>query len=185
MLDPQVLLQIGWTSVATSTCYVLFALAFALTLKVARVWNFAQAGIMGLAFYAMFAAMLQWGWPHAAGFAFGLGVAIAASVAVETWGYRVLRRRRSSTLVLFIFAIVVAEFVAYLLALLFGTEPQSLTKSLVSEVHLVGGVAITSWDLKALAATAVTCAGLSAFMRFTRQGQFLSAVADNGELAEL
>jgi branched-subunit amino acid ABC-type transport system permease component len=184
MFDLPILLQIGWTSVATSTCYVLFALAFALTLKVAQVWNFAQAGTMGLAFYAMFAAMLGWGWPHAAGFAFGLAVAVAASAAVEVWGYRVLRRRRSSALLLFIFAIVVAEFVAYLLSLVFGTEPQSLTKSLTSEIYLVGGVAISSWDLTALAVTAAACAALFAFLRFTRQGQFLHAVADNGELAE-
>lgn len=185
MFDLPILLQIGWTSLATSTYYVLFAVAFALTLKVAQVWNFAQAGIMGVAFYAMFAAMLGWGWPHLAGFAFGLAIAIATSVAVETWGYRVLRRRRSSALLLFIFAIVVAEFVAYLLSLLFGTEPQSLTKSLTSEIHLVGGVAISSWDLNALALTAAACAALFAFLRFTRQGQFLYAVADNGELAEL
>lgn len=184
MFDLPILLQIGWTSVATSTYYVLFALAFALTLKVAQVWNFAQAGTMGLAFYAMFAAMLGWGWPYPAGFAFGLAVAVAASAAVEVWGYRVLRRRRSSTLLLFIFAIVVAEFIAYLLSLLFGTEPQSLTKSLTSEIYLVGGVAISSWDLHALAVTAAACAALFAFLRFTRQGQFLHAVADNGELAE-
>lgn len=184
MFDLPILLQIGWTSVATSTYYVLFALAFALTLKVAQVWNFAQAGTMGLAFYAMFAALLGWGWPHAAGFAFGLAVAVAASAAVEVWGYRVLRRRRSSALLLFIFAIVVAEFVAYLLSLVFGTEPQSLTKSLTSEIYLVGGVAISSWDLTALAVTAAACAALFAFLRFTRQGQFLHAVADNGELAE-
>lgn len=185
MFDLPILLQIGWTSLATSTYYVLFAVAFALTLKVAQVWNFVQAGIMGLAFYAMFAAILGWGWPHLAGFAFGLAIAIATSVAVETWGYRVLRRRRSSPLLLFIFAIVVAEFVAYLLSLVFGTEPQSLTKSLTSEIHLVGGVAISSWDLNALALTAAACAALFAFLRFTRQGQFLYAVADNGELAEL
>ena len=80
MFDLPILLQIGWTSVATSTCYVLFALAFALTLKVAQVWNFVQAGVMGLAFYAMYAALLKWGWPHWAGFAFGLAVAVAASV---------------------------------------------------------------------------------------------------------
>lgn len=185
MFDLPILLQIGWTSVATSTYYVLFALAFALTLKVAQVWNFAQAGTMGLAFYAMFAAMLGWGWPHPAGFAFGLAVAVAASAAVEVWGYRVLRHRRSSPLLLFIFAIVVAEFIAYLLSLLFGTEPQSLTKALTSEIHLVGGVAISDWDLGALAVTALVCAALAAFLRYTRQGQFLYAVADNGELAEL
>src|SRR3990172_4183520 len=180
MFDLPILLQIGWTSLATSTYYVLFAIAFALTLKVAQVWNFVQAGIMGLAFYAMFAAMLGWGWPHLAGFAFGLAIAVAASIAVEIWGYRVLRRRRSSPLLLFIFAIVVAEFVAYLLSLLFGTEPQSLTKSLTSDIYLVGGVAISGWDLNALAATAAACAALFAFLRFTRQGQFLYAVADNG-----
>jgi len=185
MFDPQVLLQIAWTSVATSTYYVLFAIAFALTLKVAQVWNFAQAGVMGLAFYAMYAAMLRWQWPHLAGFALGLAVAIAASVCVEAWGYRVLRRRRSSPLLLFIFAIVVAEFIAYLLSLLFGTEPESLTRSLVSDVYLVGGVAISAWDLGALALTALMCAALFAYLRFTQQGQFLYAVADNGELAEL
>jgi branched-subunit amino acid ABC-type transport system permease component len=152
---------------------------------VAQLWNFAQAGIMGSAFYAMYVALLDWQWPHLAGFAFGLAVAIALSIGVEVWGFRVFRRRRSSALILFIFAIVFAEFVAYLLTLLFGTEPQSLTKSIVSEVHLVGGVAISNWDLQALALTALVCAALYAYLRFTQQGQFLFAVADNGELAEL
>lgn len=185
MFDLPILLQIGWTSLATSTYYVLFAVAFALTLKVAQVWNFVQAGVMGIAFYAMYAAMLKWSWPHWAGFAFGLAVAVAAAVACEVWGYRVLRRRRSPALLLFIFAIVVAEFVAYLLTFVFGTEPQSLTRALTSDVHLVGGVAITDWDLRALALTALTCAALYAYLRYSRQGQFLIAVADNGELAEL
>jgi branched-chain amino acid transport system permease protein len=185
MFDTAILLQIGWTSVATSTYYVLFAIAFALTLKVAQVWNFAQAGIMGASFYAMYVAMLEWKWPHVPGFAFGLAVAIALSIAVEVWGFRVFRRRRSSPLIVFIFAIVFAEFVAYLLTLLFGTEPQALTRSILSEVHLVGGVAISDWDLQALAITALLCIALFAYLRFTQQGQFLFAVADNGQLAEL
>lgn len=185
MLDPQVLLQIAWTSVATSTYYVLFAIAFALTLKVAQVWNFAQAGIMGTAFYAMYVAMLDWNWPHPIGFAFGLVVAIAVSVGLEVWGFRVFRRRRSSPLIIFIFAIVFAEFVTYLLSLLFGTEPQTLTKSILSQVRLVGGVAISDWDLQALTLTAALCIALFAYLHFTQQGQFVYAVADSGELAEL
>jgi branched-chain amino acid transport system permease protein len=185
MFELPILLQILWTSVATSTYYVLFAIAFALTLKVAQVWNFAQAGVMGLAFYGMFAAIRQWHWPPAAGFVVGLAAAVALAVAVEVWGYRVLKRRRSSALLLFIFAIVVAEFVAYLLSLVFGTEPQSLTKSMTGDIYLVGGVAISSWDLEALAVTLVVCAALAAYLRFTRQGQFMFAVADNPALAEL
>jgi branched-chain amino acid transport system permease protein len=185
MFDLPILLQILWTSVATSTYYVLFAIAFALTLKVAQVWNFVQAGVMGLAFYGMFAAIRQWGWPPLLGFAFGLALAVALSVTVEVLGYRVLKRRRSSALLLFIFAIVVAEFIAYLLTLIFGTEPQSLTRSMTADIYLVGGVAISSWDLGALAVTIVACGALAAYLRFTRQGQFLFAVADNAALAEL
>lgn len=185
MFELPILLQILWTSLATSTYYVLFALAFALALKVANVWNFAQAGVMGVAFYGMFAAIRDWEWHPAAGFLFGLVLAIALAALVEVWGYRVLRRRRSSALLLFIFAIVVAEFIAYLLSLIFGTEPQSLTKSMTAEVYLVGGVAISSWDLGALAVTIVACAALYAYLRFTRQGQFMFAVADNASLAEL
>jgi branched-subunit amino acid ABC-type transport system permease component len=184
VFDLPVLLQILWTSVATSTCYVLFAVAFALTLKVAQVWNFVQAGTMGVAFYAMFAAIRKWGWPPEAGFAFGLALAVAFAVVSEAWGYRVLRRRKSSALLLFIFAIVVAEFVAYALSLVFGTEPESLTRSMTAEMYLVGGVAISSWDIGALIATAIVCAALAAYLRFTRQGQFMFAVADNAELAE-
>jgi branched-chain amino acid transport system permease protein len=185
MPDPQILLQIGWTSVATSSYYVLFAIAFALTLKVVQLWNFAQAGIMGIAFYAMYLAMLLWGWPHPLGFAFGLAAAIAASVLLEMLGLRVLRRRHSSTLTFFIFTIVFAEFVAYLLTLLFGTEPQTLTLSIASDVRLIGGIAVSDWDLRAVATTLALCAALVAYVRLTQQGQFLYAVADNGELAEL
>lgn len=185
MFDLPILLQIAWTSFATSTYYVLFAIAFALALKVARVWNFVQAGVMGLAFYTMYAAMLRWQWPHIAGFALGLAVAVTVSALVEMWGFRVLRARRSSPLMLFIFAIVVAEFIAYFLSLVFGTEPETLTKSILSDVHIVGGIAISSWDMRAVAVTGLMCLALFAFLRFTQQGQFMYAVADNGELAEL
>ena len=43
--------QILWTSLATGSYYVLFAVAFALVLKVNGVFNFAQAGLMTIAFY--------------------------------------------------------------------------------------------------------------------------------------
>ena len=43
--------QILWTSLATSSYYVMFAVAFALVLKVNGVFNFAQAGLMTIAFY--------------------------------------------------------------------------------------------------------------------------------------
>jgi branched-subunit amino acid ABC-type transport system permease component len=49
----------------------------------------------------------------------------------------------------------------------------------------VGGIAISAWDLPALAAMATVLVLLWAFLRFTRWGQFMIAVADNADLAEL
>src|ERR1700740_2168999 len=59
VLDATIILQILWTSLATSSYYVLFAVAFSLVLKVTRLFNFAQAAIMTVAFYTAFVAV-QW-----------------------------------------------------------------------------------------------------------------------------
>ncbi len=42
--------QIVWTSLANSSYQVLFAVAFALVLKVLGIWNFAQPALMAISF---------------------------------------------------------------------------------------------------------------------------------------
>ena len=67
MIDSAILLQILWTGISMSSYFVLLTIAFALTLKVEKLWNFAQAGLMGIAFFAMFFTVHQLGWPGWAG----------------------------------------------------------------------------------------------------------------------
>jgi branched-chain amino acid transport system permease protein len=185
MMDPIILLQIAWTGIAISSYYVLFTIAFALALKVMQLWNFAQAGLMALAFYAMFFALNRLGLPLPLGIAFGVAVTVVAAVALEVFGLRTLRQRRSGNLTFFIFTLIVAEFIAYLLMMLFGTEPQTLFPSILSQVHIVMNIAISNWDLIAVGTTLVCATALWAFLRFHREGQFMLAVAENAGLAEL
>ena len=185
MFDAAILAQILWTGLATSSYMVLFTVAFALVLKVLKLWNFAQAGMMAIAFYAMYAAVNRLGWPVAAAVALGLALTLAATLAFEVWGLRTLRARRSSSLLFFIFTLVCSEFAAYALTLAFGTEPVPLFPEILSPVRLIGQIAVSDWDLLAVALTAALCAALAAYLRFTRDGQFLVAVSDNADLAEL
>ena len=67
MFDVAVVSQILWTSFATSSYFVLFAVAFALVLKVNKVFNFAQAGVMTCGFYAAYVAVRLLEWPGFAG----------------------------------------------------------------------------------------------------------------------
>ena len=184
MLSPLILLQILWTSLATSSSFVFFAVAFALVLKVNGVFNFAQAATMTVAFYAAFAAVGRGGLPGWAGLAASLAAALAMSVVLEVFGFRTLRRRHASTMFVFIFTLIVAELVSYVAMLVFGTWPATIFPSLFWPVRVIGGVAVSQWDLPALGATLATLVALFAFLRLTRLGQSMVGVADNPDLAE-
>ena len=185
MFEPTILAQILWTGIATSAPYVLLTVGFALTLKVTGLWNFAQAGQMAIAFYAMFFALNALAWPLAAAIGFGVALTAGSGVLVEVYGLQVLRDRRSDSLMFFIFTLILAEFIIYVITLLFGTEPETLYKSILSPVDIIGGVAVSEWDKLGVCLTAIALAALYGFMRYTKEGQFLAAVSDNAKLAEL
>jgi branched-subunit amino acid ABC-type transport system permease component len=177
--------QLAWTGLATSTFYYLFAIAFSLVLKVNRVWNFGQAAIMVVAYFAMYVALRRWEATTIVALIFGTAVTTVTGLALEWFGFRVLRDRRSSILTFFIFTIAISQFAIYAGELIFGADPKTLYPSIMSPVFLVGPIAVSQWDLRALGVTFALALALAAFMRFTKDGQFMSAVADNPELAEM
>jgi branched-chain amino acid transport system permease protein len=185
MTDPLVLLQIFWTGAATSSIFVLLTVAFSLTQKVTGLWNFAQAGFMGIAFYAMFYVLNDLQMPLIVALAAGAASAALAAVLTEIFGLDVLRARKSGSLMFFIFTLILAQFIIYVLTLMFGTEPQTLYKSIMSPVRIVGGIAVSNWDLQAVAMAVAMVTLLFLFLRSTKEGQFLVAVSDNAKLAEL
>jgi branched-subunit amino acid ABC-type transport system permease component len=185
MLSFGVIAQISWTSLATSSYFVLSAMAFAVVLKVNRLFNFAQAAVMTVAFYAAYTLVGLLGLPGWAGFVGALVASLVLSAAIEILGLRVLRRRGASTMFVFIFTLMISELVAYIAMLIYGTWPATVFPSLFWPVMLVGPVAVSGWDVPAVATMLAVCAALYAFLRLMRPGQFMLAVADNPDLAEL
>lgn len=185
MLNATVISQILWTSLATSSYFVLFALAFALVLKVNKVFNFAQAGMMTAGFYAAYVAVRIIGLPGPVGVMAAIAGGVVAAFVLEYAGFRVLRQRRASAMFVFIFTLVASQFITYAMTLVFGTWPTTIFESMFWPVTLVANVAVSAWDVPALGATLAVLIGLWAFLRFSRYGQFMIAVADNSDLAEL
>jgi len=185
MFNLTTLAQILWTSLATSSYYVMFAVAFALVLKVNGVFNFAQAGLMTIAFYTAHALVAGFATGGATAFLIALGATMGCAWGLERFGFATLRRNQASPMFVFIFTIVASEFIAYCAMLLFGTWPKTIFPQLFWPVRLVGDIAISAWDLPAIGATLLMLLALWLFLRFTRWGQFMLAVADNASLAEL
>src|SRR5215218_1852645 len=101
MLSFDIVAQILWTSFATSSYFVLFALAFALVLKVNRVFNFAQAAMMIAAFYAAYSVVALAGAPGWSGFIAALAASIGMAFVTEFFGFRLLRKRRAEQMFVF------------------------------------------------------------------------------------
>ena len=184
-MDATVLLQVAWSSVAGSSFYMLFAVAFALYLKVTTYWNFAQAAQISIAFYVLYALVREFGWSEWAALPATFLVVAAIGLAFDVWGFRVLRRRNSPHLTYFIFTFMAAQFVGFVLMLLGGTEPRSLVASLFMPGFLWGDVSVTAWDLWAIASTVALLGGAAVLLGRTTAGERILAVADNRQLAEL
>ncbi len=181
--NPAILAQLAWTGLSNASFTCLFAISLALVLKVNRVWNLAQAGMMVVSYGCMLAIARPLGLPTALGF--GLIATIGFSLALERYGFRPLRRRGSSSLTFFIFTLVVSQFCTYVAELIFGTEPTTLIDDVVTPISMIGDVAVSGWDLRAVGVTTALALMLAGFLRLTRWGQRLIAVADSPDLAEL
>lgn len=185
MFDRSVLLQVLWTSLAGAGFQVLFTLAFALVLKVTKIWNFTQPALMGVAYYGMFVSINWLGLPLALALPLAFLLAAALGLAIEHGAFATLRARGSESITFFIFTLIFAQFVIYALTLAFTTEPLFLFSNMMSPIRLIGGVVVSDWDIRSILIAGVLTVGLYLFLRFTRAGQFMIAVSDNADLAEV
>ncbi len=185
MFDRTILLQVLWTSIASASFQILLTIAFALVLKVTKIWNFTQPALMGVAFYTMFVAINWLGLPLMIAIAIAFVVTAALGLGVEVVAFTTLRARSSESITFFIFTLVFAQFVIYVLTLIFTTEPIFMFANMMSPITLVGDVVVSEWDIRAIVIAAMLTLALYLFLRFTRAGQFMIAVADNADLAEV
>jgi branched-subunit amino acid ABC-type transport system permease component len=185
MFDRSVLLQVLWTSLASAGFQVLFTIAFALVLKVTKIWNFTQPALMGVAFYAMFVAINWLGLPLWIALGAAFLVTALLALGIEYTAFSTLRARGSESIAFFIFTLIFAQFAIYALTLVFTTEPVFLFSNMMSPIRLIGGVVVSDWDIVSILVASALTAGLYLFFRFTRAGQFMIAVSDNADLAEV
>ena len=90
MFSSDILLQLGWTGLATSSFYMLFATAFALVLKVNQVWNFGQAGLMVIGYFSCYIFLQILDFPPLWAIIFSILVTVFAGCCLEKYGFGVV-----------------------------------------------------------------------------------------------
>ena len=184
MFDLVIIGQILWTSLATTSYLALFAVAFALVLKVNGIFNFTQAAAMSVAFYTAYSCVQIFKLPGAVAFIAAIVMTLALCWIIEITGFASLRKRKASSLFVFIFTFIVSQFASYVITLIFGTWSYTIFPSMFWNVHMFGELAVSAWDVPAMASALAAILALFAFLRFTRYGQFMLAVSDKPDLAQ-
>jgi branched-subunit amino acid ABC-type transport system permease component len=184
MFDLVIISQILWTSLATTSYLTLFAVAFSLVLKVNGIFNFTQAAAMSVAFYTAYTCVQIFKLPGAVAFIAALVMTVALCWIIEITGFTSLRKPKASSLFVFIFTFIISQFASYVISLIFGTWSYTIFPSMFWNVYLFGELAISAWDIPAMASAFCAIMGLFAFLRFTKYGQFMLAVSDKPDLAQ-
>ena len=170
--------------------YALVALGYTMVYGVLRLINFAHGDIYMLgAFAGYYASKLLHGRVPGGLFEAGAILVVAmlacalVGMLIERFAYRPVRG--ASRLTLLIVAIGVSLLIENGAQLLFGADPKFFPQVVPEIKYDLGGVVFTNQQILVLFVTVLLMAGLTVFVKSTRTGKAMRAVAHNPDAARL
>lgn len=170
-------LQLLISGISLGCVYGLIALGFVLVYKATEMVNFAQGDIMMLGAFIAYTYMNVLGMP----FLWGVPATIATMAVFGVLIERVALRRMIGEPPFAVLMVTIGLGFIFRAAAgaIWGNEPKSITSPLTGGVLRVGELTVGYENLAVIAGTAVLCAALYAFFRFTRLGIAMQATSQN------
>lgn len=170
-------LQLLISGISQGCVYGLIALGFVLIYKATEMVNFAQGDMMMLGAFIGFTYINLAGLPFVWGVLATIGTMAVLGVILERL---VLRPMIGEPPFAVLMITIGLGFVFRAVAgAIWGNEPKSITSPLSGGVFRFGEVTIGYENVTVIAATALLCAGLYLFFRFTRLGVAMQAASQN------
>lgn len=189
---PQILLN----GVIAAGIYVLVALGFTLIYRTVKFFHFAHGVVYAAGAYLAYSVVcrlssvvrplssvlwLQWGIAILAGI-IGAGI---LGVLIDRLVYKPLRKRKAPNLVFLIASFGVFIFIQNLLQLIYSAQILTIRTGPVKEGHHVFGAVITDIQILILIVSVFLCVALWLFVKKTKLGKAMRAVADDPMAASI
>lgn len=174
-------LQLLANGIVAGAVWALVALGFGLIYNTTRIFHIAHGVVYTIAAYAFytFARLLKW--PLFASVPLALAVAALVGMAMEGFVYFPLYRREASLGVALISSLGLYIFLENLIALIFGNETKVLSPGVEKSYH-IGPIILTRIQILELVISVLLAVGFVLFLRATRAGRAIRALADNPNL---
>lgn len=179
------LLNLVTDGFVTGCLYGLVAVGFSLLWWLADIVHLAHAGVLLVAGYAAFVAMVALGVPAPFAVPVAVAAAIPIGLVIERLVYRPLAARRAGETGVLTASLAVLIILEYALTLAFGPAGVTADSDLRVPLLQEGGIVLDRFAALVFATTAVVFAALTFLLRRTQIGRSMRAVAENGSLAEV
>jgi branched-chain amino acid transport system permease protein len=164
--------------------YTLVALGFGLIYSTARFFHFAHGAVYTAGAYLVFSA-----WSAGLSLYLAIPLAVVAGALIgmlmEIGVYRPLRKRGASSLVLLIASLGLFIVVQNLISVGFGDDSKTLRTGVVSEGLPILGARLTKVQLVIITTSALLVGACWVFLKKTKIGRAMRAVADDPQLATI
>ncbi len=177
--------QILVNGLIAGAIYALVAAGFSLIYSTVKFVHFAHGGVIALSAYMLYLFYSMLGLP------FWLAAIVAIlsgsifGVAIDYFIYRPLRKRRASPTIILVASVSVLLLLESFNLIFFGADVKSINFLDIGTGLTLGPVIITSLQIFIVASSISLLILLFAFMKYTKMGKAMRAVADNKSVAEI
>lgn len=179
------LLQLLVNGIVVGAVYGLLAISFGLIFTTTRIFHFAHGAVYTVAGFIVYSLTTTFGWPLPLAIVGSMAVCGVLSAAIEVGVYRPLRARNASALVVLVASLAILMLAQNVLAIFYGNEIRSLAGAVVFGGFGIGPIWVTSIQVVTIATCILLFALLELFLRYTRYGKIIRALANNYEAARM
>ncbi len=175
------LIQLTLNGLFNGAHFALLAMGFALIFGTTGVVHFAYGPVYAVGAYVIWALVALAGLPFWV--AVGLGVAATAALGVASYLfiYRPFEIGGSPPFVVLVASLGLFIVIKNLIGIVFGTDVK--TVDVTYDVHFVGNAFFTTVQVGQVLAALLVGGGIALFLRTSRYGKAIRAMADNREMA--
>jgi len=176
--------QLIANALITAAIIALVAVGFQLIFRTARFFHFAHGIIIACGAYCAFWLMRQ-GTPFTAALILSVLFCAALGSAIQIFTYRPLRARGADPTILLLASLGIYIVIQNVISLWFGNDTKTIRQGVVREGLEIIGARITPVQALTILTSAVLIVGLHFFLKKTRIGNAMRAVANDPKLAML
>ncbi|MBT4221140.1 MAG: branched-chain amino acid ABC transporter permease [Candidatus Magasanikbacteria bacterium] len=177
--------QLLVNGIIAGSIYSLIASGFSLIYSANRFVHFAHGTVAAAGAYMLYTLFTLWGVPfYIAAISTIIGTAL---LGIFIFGgiYRTLQKRKSSVIILMIASLGILILLENTLLLTFGGDVKTIGFLEVVKGTEIFGAIITPLQQVIVGVSVISFAALWIFVKYTKQGKIMRAVADNLELAKI